>query len=267
VLVGEPGLVEVGLELGVEDLLEEVLELAVVRLEDGVLGAHVHRVVAHETVTERRTGEIPDGVVEVVHAHADTAVLAELGDLELDGLAAVLGRVGHGDGARAGHLEVGRLVLVPVRMTADHDGLRPSRHEARDVRADDGLAEDHATQDVADRAVRRLPHLLQLELLDPGLVGGDGGTLHTDTVLEDRVGRIDGHLVIGGIAVLHPEVVVLEVHVEIRQDQAVLDELPDDAGHLVAVEFDDRIVNLDLCHGVRLSESLISLVSDLYTIA
>ncbi len=31
-------------------------------------------------------------------------------------------------------------------------------------------------------------------------------------------------------------------------DQLVLDELPDDAGHFIAVEFNDRVRNLDFCH-------------------
>jgi hypothetical protein len=31
-------------------------------------------------------------------------------------------------------------------------------------------------------------------------------------------------------------------------DQLVLDVFPDDPGHLVAVEFDDRVCNLDLRH-------------------
>jgi hypothetical protein len=44
------------------------------------------------------------------------------------------------------------------------------------------------------------------------------------------------------------EVVILEVDVEIGQDQLVLDEVPDDPGHLVAVEFDDRVGYLDLRH-------------------
>jgi hypothetical protein len=35
-------------------------------------------------------------------------------------------------------------------------------------------------------------------------------------------------------------------------DQLVLDELPDDAGHLIAVELDDRIGDLDLCHVANL---------------
>ncbi|AQA25276.1 NADP-dependent isocitrate dehydrogenase domain protein [Rhodococcus sp. MTM3W5.2] len=33
-------------------------------------------------------------------------------------------------------------------------------------------------------------------------------------------------------------------------DQFVLDELPDNAGHLIAVEFDDSAFNLDLGHVV-----------------
>ena len=37
------------------------------------------------------------------------------------------------------------------------------------------------------------------------------------------------------------EVVVLEVDVQVRVDQPVLDELPDDPGHLVAVELDDGV--------------------------
>lgn len=37
-----------------------------------------------------------------------------------------------------------------------------------------------------------LPHLLELELLDTGLIRGDGGALDTDLVLLDGLGSIDG---------------------------------------------------------------------------
>ena len=70
---------------------------------------------------------------------------------------------------------------------------------------------------------------------------------------------------------LHTEVVVLKVDIEVWKDQAVFNELPDDARHFIAIELDDRIVNLDFCHGKPLfldpTMSRISLVSDLYTIA
>ena len=49
------------------------------------------------------------------------------------------------------------------------------------------------------------------------------------------------------------EVVIEQVDVEIGMDQLVLDQLPDDAGHLVAVDLDDGVGHLDLRHcGVNL---------------
>ena len=58
--------------------------------------------------------------------------------------------------------------------------------------------------------------------------------------------RVDRDLVVGGVTVLDAEVVVFELNVEVGVDQAVLDELPDDPRHLVAVEFDDLAFDLDL---------------------
>src|SRR5215217_6673765 len=55
------------------------------------------------------------------------------------------------------------------------------------------------------------------------------------------------------IAMSDAEVVVLQIYIEIGMDQPVLDELPNDACHLVAVEFDDSALDLDLRHGANLS--------------
>jgi hypothetical protein len=104
--------------------------------------------------------------------------------------------------ALAREQEVGGLVLVAEGVAADDDRLGPARHQARHVLADDRLAEDHAAQDVADRAVRRLPHLLEIELGDALLIGGDGRALDGDAVLLGRLGRVDRDLVVGGVAVL-----------------------------------------------------------------
>jgi hypothetical protein len=67
--------------------------------------------------------------------------------------------------------------------------------------------------------------------------------------LLDGVGRVDRHLIVGGVTVLHAQVVVVQLKVQIREDQLVLDHLPDDAGHLVAVDVHNRVVDLDLGHG------------------
>jgi hypothetical protein len=48
--------------------------------------------------------------------------------------------------------------------------------------------------------------------------------------------------------VLDRQVEVLQVNFQVGQDQLVLDELPDNAGHLVAVHLDDGIYYLDLGH-------------------
>ena len=79
-------------------------------------------------------------------------------------------------------------------------------------------------------------------------VRGDGGAFDADAVLLDGVGRVDRHLIVGGVAVLHAQVVIFELEVEIGVDQLVLDDLPDDAGHLVPIEFYNRVIHLDFRH-------------------
>ncbi len=246
VLVGDAEGDELLLELGLVDFLEDVLEAAVIGLEDRVLGRQIHRPLAQQAVVQRGAGEVADRFVEVVHGHGDTGA----GGLEhflLDHRAVFADELDR-QRALAGELEVGRLVLVAEGMTADDDRLGPAGDEARHVLADDRLAEDHAAEDVADGAVRRLPHFLEVELLHAGFVRRDGGALDADAVLLDGVGGVDGDLIVGGVAVLDRQIVIFDVEVEIGQDQLVLDQLPDDAGHLVAVEIDDRVRHLDLRH-------------------
>ena len=147
-----------------------------------------------------------------------------------------------------GNLEVGGAVLVAIGVAADDDRLGPARHEPRHVLADDRLAEDHAAEDVADGAVRRPPHLLEVELLHPAFVRRDGRAFHRDADLLGLLGGVDGDLVVGLVALLDAEIVIEKIDVEIGMDQLVLDELPDDPGHLVAVHLDDGIRDLDLRH-------------------
>ena len=81
-------------------------------------------------------------------------------------------------------------------MTTDYDRVLPSWYWPRDAVEDDGLTEDGSTQDVADGAVGALPHLLEFELLHPGLVGGDCRTLNADLVLQNCFCRFDSNFVV-----------------------------------------------------------------------
>ena len=246
VLVGDLLLVELGLEFGVEHLLEDVLEAAVIDLEDGVLGREIERIAARQRIVHRGAGEIADRVVEIVHRHGD-ARAREFEHLVLD-LLAVGADIAQRELGLGRHPDVGGAILVAIGVAADDDRLGPARHQARHVLADDRLAEDHAAEDVADGAVGRTPHFLEIEFLHARLVGRDGGAFDADADLLVHFGRVDGDLVVGLVAFLDAEVVIEQVDVQIGMDQLVLDELPDNAGHLVAVHFDDGVCYLDLRH-------------------
>ena len=222
--------------------------MAVIGLQDGVLGAEIHRILALQAVVERRTSKIADAFVVVVHAHDDARGF-ELRNFHFDWLAAIRRHIRHGHCAGTRHLVVGGAVLVAVRVTTDDDGLGPPRHQTRHVLNKNRLAKHDAVEDVADGAVRRLPHLFEVEFFDACFVGGDGGALHAHAVLQDGVGRIDGDLITRFVAVFDAQVVVIELDIEIREDQAIFDEGPDDAGHFVAVEVDNRGYDFNLfCH-------------------
>ena len=53
---------------------------------------------------------------------------------------------------------------------------------------------------------------------------------------------------LGLVALLHAEIEIHQVDIEIGMDQLVLDVLPDDPGHLVAVDFDDGVGDFDFRH-------------------
>src|SRR3546814_18109757 len=78
---------ELRLELLVVDLLEEVLEAAVIDIEDRVLGREVDRPAAVEAVVPAGPRKADDGVIQVVHAHRDARAL-ELEPLPVDRVAA-----------------------------------------------------------------------------------------------------------------------------------------------------------------------------------
>ena len=245
---------------GLVDFLEDALEVSVVLLQDGVLGRHVHGQLEVERVLEGGMREARDALGGVVLCLRDAALVlvGELEDLDGFGLAA-LGCEDHLELAGAfDHLVLGA-VLVTESVTADDNGLLPAGHQARHLGDDDGFSEDGAAEVVPDGAVGRQPHLLELELLHALLIGSDGGALDTDAVLLNGLCGVQGDLVVCLIAVGQTKIVVFEVDVEVRVDELVLDVLPDDAGHLVAVKLDDGVLDLDLRdlrrHGAAMGDS------------
>ena len=128
------------------------------------------------------------------------------------------------------------------------DRLCPTRHQARNILHDDRLAEHRSADDVTERAVRAAPHLFEVELLHTLLIRRDGRALNAHAVLLDGLRRVNCDLVVGLVALLDTEIVIQQLNVEVRKDEAILDELPDDARHLISIELNDGVMDLDLFH-------------------
>lgn len=188
VLVPDAKLLELGLVLGLVDFLKDVLEAAVIRLENGVLGRQVQGELALNGETEARVRKALNGLIRVVHGKTNTARLFKVEHLELFGIRAISRSVHNLKLAGARSDKVGGAVLmgqnhvngtsnghffslfffyffylVTVSVAADDDGAGPARHKTGERVEDDGLTEHSAVQNVAERAIGRLPHLLQVE--------------------------------------------------------------------------------------------------------
>ena len=245
--VGDAGSLELVLVLGVVDLLEDVLEGVVVLLRDGVLGAEPQVLLCVQGVGKAAAGKAGDRAVLVVGALQHAGALEIIDDGLLFG--AVLAGKAQLGAAGAGHPELGALVHVAIGVAGDGDGLFPAAHRRLDAVDHDGRAEHGAVQHGADSAVGAFPHLMQLVLVHPLGVGGDGGALDRHAVLLVGQGGVHRHLVAGGVPVGQAQVIILGLEVHKGQDQFVLDAPPKDAGHLVAVHFHKGGGHLDLFHG------------------
>ena len=160
-----------------------------------------------------------DRVVEVVHRRSRRRRPRKLEHLLLDRRAAVGRGVRQRHRARAGNSEIGGLVLVAERVAADHDRLGPVRDEPGHVVQMIG-----SRKMVPSRMLRMVPlgdcHIfLRLNSFTRASSGVMVAHFTATPYCLVAFGRVEGHLVVGRVAVLDAEVEVLEVDVEVRQDQ------------------------------------------------
>lgn len=235
------------------EVFEDILEATIVFLEDCVFGAHVQRIIPIKCVSKARMGKRGDRCVSVVHAHHDASAL-EVENFHFNGLLCrVFGLESHHKLSRLSGDVVSCPVLVTESMASNDDRLSPAGHQSRDVLNDNRLSEDSAIEFVSDCTVGGLPHELQLEFFDSGFVWGNRSALDSHFVFFDGLSGLKSHFVVSFVPVLHTEIEVLNVDIEVGSDQLVLDVLPDDARHLVAVHLHDGFVYLDLLKRLHLN--------------
>mmetsp|Transcript_25793 Transcript_25793/g.56093 ORF Transcript_25793/g.56093 Transcript_25793/m.56093 type:complete len:252 (+) Transcript_25793:1343-2098(+) len=130
-------------------------------------------------------------------------------------------------------------------MSTNNHGLLPRWDRSWNVGAHDRFMEHGSIQDVSDGAARSRPQLSQVEFEHPVLVWCDSCALHANIVLLDCFGSICHYLIVGLVSVGDAQVVVVHFHVDIGEDQFLLDHLPHHPCHLVSIKFDDREANVD----------------------
>ena len=113
-----------------------------------------------------------------------------------------------------GH-KIGSAVLVAKSMAANANRRSPVWHQARHVRHYDGLAENRSVQYVTDGTIRRFPHLFKAEFLNPLFIRGNGSAFDTYTILQYGICSINGHLVVGFVAVLNTQVIIFYIQVQV----------------------------------------------------
>mmetsp|Transcript_9098 Transcript_9098/g.27285 ORF Transcript_9098/g.27285 Transcript_9098/m.27285 type:complete len:225 (-) Transcript_9098:13-687(-) len=206
-------------------------------------------------------GKAFDPVVAIVHGHRHAAGLPEVADVV--GLRwPAFRREGDLVLAIFFDADVRGTVLVSIHMPRDDDGLCPTRNDLRDGLGQNRGAEIRAFHKRPERGAGRaeralavehggaLPHPPQGLLVHKSLVDLHRGALDTDLAPLDGRRRFECHCVLGLDAVLDGQVEVLHWQVHIREDQLLLDELPNSAGRLVAIELDDRVAHVDFVrHG------------------
>lgn len=178
--------------------------------------------------------EFSDRFIGVVHTHTNTTseIFVDLHNLLFT---TVLGSVDNFERSRTINLEVSGSVLVTESVSSDNDRLLPLRNKSRNVLAQDGFSENGTSKIVSDGSVGRLPHLLELEFLNSGLIRSDGGTLDSDLAFLDGLSSIEGDLVVSLVSVFHTQIEVLNGEVKERENELFLNELPDNSGHFITV--------------------------------
>jgi hypothetical protein len=130
-------------------------------------------------------------------------------------------------------------------MTTHDDRAIPCCDEPGYVFYYNWLTENSSIKNISDSSIRTLPHLLQIKFLHSRFVGRNSGTFYSHAVLFNGICCIDRHLVVCFIAILNTEVVILYIRINIGQYQLVLNELPNDPCHFIAIQLHDGVGYFD----------------------
>ena len=186
---------------------KSIFEPSIIFLQYSVFCGEVERIFSLECEFEAAVRKSFNTFISVVHAEADSTMSFEFVDFHLF-FSPIISLENYFKSSGFVDCEISGFVLISEGVSANDDWLLPPWNQSWDIFDDNGLSEDSAVEDISDSSVGALPHLLEFEFLDSGLVGGDGGAFDAYFALLDGFSSFDGDLVIGGISVFHAEIEV-----------------------------------------------------------
>ena len=226
--------------------LKDFTELGIVSLGDGILGSKPEILLGIYGKLEAAVSKAADTLVGIVHT-LNNASAIEVMDFNLL-LLATLTLEHEFSYSRFIGTNLHALVYISISMTGDSDRLLPVLHTWVNARNGDRSTEHGTVHDATDCTVRTFPHLVELILVHALGIRGNGSTLHGYTIFLGSLGRIDGYLVIGLVAIRQTQVVILRFQVNERKNQFILDHLPEDSCHLITVHLYQWSRHLNLFH-------------------
>ena len=133
-------------------------------------------------------------------------------------------------------------------MTGDGNGLLPVGYIGNNTLHQNRCTEYGSVQNGTNGTIGTLPHFLQVIFGHTRRVRSNSRAFYRNSVLFRGIRAVDCHLVVGFVSVNKTEVVVIGLEVDVRVDENILNHLPDNSRHLVAVHLDKRCGHLNFCH-------------------
>ena len=231
-------------------LLENLAELCVIGLGDGVLGGKPKILLGVDSKLETAMCEAADTLVRVVHALNNTSTIKVV-DFHLLLLSTLALEHEFSHSWLIG-TNLHTLVYITISMTGNGDRLLPVLHTWVNAWNGDRCTKYSSVHDASDGSVRTFPHFVQLVFIHTLGIRSNRGTLYCHTIFLGSLSRVDGHLIVGLITIGQAQVIILSLEVDERQYQFILNHLPQDASHLVTVHLHQGSCHLNLFHKLSL---------------
>ena len=147
--------------------------------------------------------------------------------------------------------EICCIVLITEGVTANNDRLGPKRNKSGNILDDDGFSEHSPVEEVSDCAIGGFPHFFKVEFFDSCLIGSNGSTFNANFAFFDEFGGVQSDLVVSFVPVLYAEIKVLSIEFKVGLYEIILDLLPDNSGHFIAIKISHGVLNLDFAEACQ----------------